>query len=322
MNNEIYPTNNEISLRDLYLVLRRNLRRIISLALGLAVLTLLFSLLWPKTYTSKVVVSLSLANQSNQQGLLNNLPSLSGLAQGFVDLQSTTLLAKDLGVSEPPSVYKASFDDKKGLLNLSAKGKTPAIAKERAERILNVARNYLRERMVEGASSNIRAALTQTQLDLQAAKESLKRIRAELASTPDKGQPNATIAAGLEARQVDPQAARASSPGYTSLSLDESRFRSSVAQLEARIDTLKQFLNEPDSINQLVGQALQVQTLVPPAEPLRPTSPRPVLYTAIAAVLGLLLSLLWAFIAEAIRPSDPASPQAAASTSETLAPKG
>lgn len=295
---------------------------IIGLTLLLALLTLVVSLVWPKTYTSKVVVSLSLANQSNQQGLLNNLPSLSGLAQGFVDLQSTTLLAKDLGVSEPPSVYKASFDDKKGLLNLSAKGKTPAIAKERAERILNVARNYLRERMVEGASSNIRAALTQTQLDLQAAKESLKRIRAELASTPDKGQPNATIAAGLEARQVDPQAARASSPGYTSLSLDESRFRSSVAQLEARIDTLKQFLNEPDSINQLVGQALQVQTLVPPAEPLRPTSPRPVLYTAIAAVLGLLLSLLWAFIAEAIRPSDPASPQAAASTSETLAPKG
>lgn len=312
----------DVSLRDIYLILNRKRMLIIGLTLLLALLTLVVSLVWPKTYTSKVVVSLSLANQSNQQGLLNNLPSLSGLAQGFVDLQSTTLLAKDLGVSEPPSVYKASFDDKKGLLNLSAKGKTPAIAKERAERILNVARNYLRERMVEGASSNIRAALTQTQLDLQAAKESLKRIRAELASTPDKGQPNATIAAGLEARQVDPQAARASSPGYTSLSLDESRFRSSVAQLEARIDTLKQFLNEPDSINQLVGQALQVQTLVPPAEPLRPTSPRPVLYTAIAAVLGLLLSLLWAFIAEAIRPSDPASPQAAASTSETLAPKG
>lgn len=310
----------DISLRDIYLVLNRKRRLIVGLTLLLALLTLGVSLVWPKTYTSKVVVSLSLANQSNQQGLLNNLPSLPGLAQGFVDLQSTTLLARDLGVSEPPSVYKASFDDKKGLLNLSAKGKTPALAKERAERILNVARNYLRERMVEGASSNIRAALTQTQLDLQAAKESLKRIRAELASTPDKGQADATVAAGLEARQVDPQAARAASPGYTSLSLDESRFRSSVAQLEARIDTLKQFLNEPDSINQLVGQALQVQTLVPPAEPLRPTSPRPVLYTAIAAVLGLLLSLLWAFVAEAIRPSSP-SERSISSASETVSPR-
>lgn len=93
-----------------------------------------------------------------------------------------------------------------------------------------------------------------------------------------------------------------------------------MAQLEARIDTLKQFLNEPDSINQLVGQALQVQTLVPPAEPLRPTSPRPVLYTAIAAVLGLLLSLLWAFVAEAIRPSSP-SERSISSASETVSPR-
>jgi len=168
---------------------------------------------------------------------------------------------------------------------------------------LNVARNYLRERMVEGASSNIRAILTQKKLDLQAAKESLKRIQTELASAPERGQSNATIAAGLEARQVDPQAARTASPAFTSLSLDESRLRSSIAQLGAEIDTLNQFLKEPDSINQLVGQALQVQILVPPAEPLRPTSPRPVLYTAIAGVLGLLLSLLWAFIAEAIRPN-------------------
>ena len=79
-------------MRDLYLVLRRNLRLVAGLPLGLAVLTLVLSLLWPKTYTSQVVVSLSLSNQSSQ-GLLNNLPSLSGLAQGFVDLLGTRLLA-------------------------------------------------------------------------------------------------------------------------------------------------------------------------------------------------------------------------------------
>jgi len=296
------PTT-EISLRDVYLLLYRWRIAIVLVPLGLALATFVVSTFWPKTYSSKVVVSLSLANQTSQQGILNNLPSLTGLAQGFVDLQSTTLLSKDLGVGEPPRIFTARFDDRKGLLNLSAKGSSREQAQRRAERILNVARNYLRERMVEGASSNIRAILTQKKLDLQAAKESLKRIQTELASAPERGQSNATIAAGLEARQVDPQAARTASPAFTSLSLDESRLRSSIAQLGAEIDTLNQFLKEPDSINQLVGQALQVQILVPPAEPLRPTSPRPVLYTAIAGVLGLLLSLLWAFIAEAIRPN-------------------
>ncbi len=297
-------SSEDLSFLDIYMALKR--RRILIFGLTTLVILIAFfvSLFWPKTYTSKVVVSLSLANQSNQQGLLNNLPSLSGLAQGFVDLQSSTLLAKDLGVAEPPTLYKAAFDDKKGLLNLNAKGGTPRIAKENAERILSVARNYLRERMIEGASGNIRAALTQTQLDLRASQETLKRIKAELANAPERGQSNSTTAAGLEARGIDPQAARTDSPAFTSLSLDESRFRSQVAQLQARVDTLSQFLNEPESINQLVGQALLVQVLVPPAEPLRPSFPRPVLFAAIAGVLGLLVSILWAFIAEAIQPRE------------------
>lgn len=293
----------ELALRDIYLIFRERRFTILGLTLGLALLTLGASLLWPKTYTSQVVVSLSLANQSSQQ-LLSNLPSLAGLSQGFVDLQSTTLLAKDLGVSDPTRYYKARFDDKRGLLNLSASGRTAAEAQARAERILSVAQNYLRERMIESARSNIRATLTQTQLDLQAAQESLKRIQAELKTSPDQAQSNPTIAAGLEARAVDPQAARAANPGLTSLSLDESRFRSQVAQLQARIDTLTQFLNQPDAINQLVGQALQVQVLVPPAAPLRASFPRPTLFTVIAAVLGLLVGVLWAFIAEAIRPRE------------------
>ena len=305
-------TTDELSLRDIYLVLKRRARLILGLTLGLALLTLLWSLLWPKTYASKVVVSLSLANQTNPQGMLNNLPSLSGLAQGFVDLQSTTLLAKDLAASNPTQYYQAKFDDKRGLLNLSARGSTPLEAKERAERILGVARDYLGGRMVEGVRSNIQAALAQTQLDLEAAQESLKRIRAELKTAPDVGQANPTTAAALEARQVDPQAARANSPAYTSLSLDESRFRSQAAQLEARLDTLNRLLNQPEAINQLVGQVLQVQILVPPAEPLRPSFPRPVLFTVVAGVLGLLIGVLWAFIAEALRPQEAAEDASAA----------
>jgi LPS O-antigen subunit length determinant protein (WzzB/FepE family) len=302
--NEATSSSDEISLRDLYLVLKRRSRLIVGLALGLALLTLAFSLLWPKTYTSQVVVSLSISNQSSQ-GLLNNLPSLSGLAQGFVDLLGTRLLANQLGEDNPTRFYKARFDEKRGLLFLTAQGSTAAEAEARAGRILEVARKYLERNLLEGAQSNLRAALTQARFDLQAAQDGLKGIQAQLRTAPDPVASNPTVAAALEARGTDPQTARATNPAYTSLSLDESRLRSQIAQLEARIGTLTDFLKQPEAIGQLVNQALLVQVLVPPAEPLRPSFPRPLLFTVVAGVLGLALGVLWAFVLEAIGPREP-----------------
>jgi len=107
--------SDELSLRDL-LVLKRRWNLILGLALGAAILVFAASLVWPKTYSSKVVVSLSLNSQS-QSEVLGRLPSLDGLVQGFVDLQNTTLLARDLGVAQPPTSYGVRFDEKKGLLS-------------------------------------------------------------------------------------------------------------------------------------------------------------------------------------------------------------
>jgi uncharacterized protein involved in exopolysaccharide biosynthesis len=300
---ESYTQSDELSLRDLYLVLKRRQNLILGLTLGAAILVFAASLVWPKTYSSKVVVSLSLSNQSSQ-GLLNNLPSLAGLAQGFVDLQQTKLLANQLGGDDPTRFYKARFDEKRGLLFLTAQGRTAAEAGERAERILQVPRTYLERTLLEGAQPNLRAAQTQARLDLRVVQDGLKGIQAQLRIDPNRAASDATIAAGLEARGNDPQAARAGNPAYTSLSLDESRLRSQIAQLEARITTLTDLLKQPEAIGQLVSQALLVQVLVPPAEPLRPSFPRPVLFTVVAGVLGLLLGVLWAFVAEAIRPRE------------------
>ncbi|WP_027882650.1 Wzz/FepE/Etk N-terminal domain-containing protein [Meiothermus rufus] len=310
---ETVTSPDEITLRDLYLVLKRNKHLVLGLPLLLAALTLVGSLLWPKTYTSQVVVSLSLANQSSQ-GLLNNLPSLAGLAQGFVDLQQTRLLANQLGVDDPTRYYRARFDEKRGLLFLTAQGSTAAEAEERANRILQVARSYLERNLLEGAQANLRAAQTQARLDLQAARDALKSIQVELSRAPDLAVSNGTLAAGLEARGTDPQVARSASPAYTSLSLDESRLRSQIAQLEARITTLNDFLRQPQAIRQLVSQALLVQVLVPPAEPLRHSFPRPLLFTVVAGVLGFMIGVLWAFVAEAIRPQ----PAAVASGPEAV----
>jgi uncharacterized protein involved in exopolysaccharide biosynthesis len=213
-------------------------------------------------------------------------------------------MAEKLEVADPTQFFSARFDEKRGLLFLTAQGQTAAEAGARAERILNVAREYLENSLAEGARANIRAALTQARLDLRVAQDGLKGIQAQLRLAPDRAASNPTVAAALEARGNDPQAARAANPALTSLSLEESRLRSQIAQLEARSSTLTEFLQQPQSVGQLVSQALLVQVLVPPAEPLRASFPRPLLFTVIAGVLGLLMGVLWAFVAEAIRPRE------------------
>jgi uncharacterized protein involved in exopolysaccharide biosynthesis len=303
VNPQIHPPADEITFRDLYLLLKKWSLTILGISLGMALLTFTVSQLLPRTYTSQVVVSLSMVNQTSQ-GLLNNLPSLAGLAQGFVDLQNTRLMAEKLEVADPTQFFSARFDEKRGLLFLTAQGQTAAEAGARVERILNVAREYLENSLAEGASANIRAALTQARLDLRVAQDGLKGIQAQLRLAPDRAASNPTVAAALEARGNDPQAARAANPALTSLSLEESRLRSQIAGLEARSSTLTEFLQQPQSVGQLVSQALLVQVLVPPAEPLRASFPRPLLFTVIAGVLGLLMGVLWAFVAEAIRPRE------------------
>jgi uncharacterized protein involved in exopolysaccharide biosynthesis len=82
---EPYSRSDELSLRDLYLVLRRHRYRILGLTLGAAILVFVLSLVWPKTYSAKVVLSLSLNNQS-QSGVLSNLPSQSGVLSNLPSL--------------------------------------------------------------------------------------------------------------------------------------------------------------------------------------------------------------------------------------------
>jgi ferric-dicitrate binding protein FerR (iron transport regulator) len=101
----------------------------------------------------------------------------------------------------------------------------------------------------------------------------------------------------MEALKVDPAIARSPSPAYTYLSLQESQQEAALAQSRARADALENVLNETDALRRLVGQALQVQVLAPPAEPLDPVAPRPLRvagFTGLALLaIGALVLLFW-----------------------------
>lgn len=301
------PPNDELSLRDVYLVLRRWSRFILVFTLSAVLLTFLVSLLLPKTYVSKVTLSLglntaSLGGSSLTGQLLSNLPSLSGLASGFNSLLDTNALTKDLGDDLPSDRYKASFDEKKSLFTLTAKGGTPREALENTQKFSQVTRQYFTDRISSVISTNVDSLLTRSRLDLAGTKENLRLLQETLKTTPKETRTLEILplsgANGSSSGQV---AARGVNPAYSALSVQEATLRTSVAQTQALIDALERVRNEPAETQKLVAQALQLQEIVPAAEPLRADFPRPTLYAALAGVLALLISLIVPFIAEAIR---------------------
>jgi len=117
--NETAQPQDEISLRDLYWVLKRNARMILAVTLGAALVTFAISMILPKTYRSQANLSLSVTSQQQLSGqILANLPSLSGLTGSFQDRLETRELAQSLGVANPASRYQAKFDDKTGIWRL------------------------------------------------------------------------------------------------------------------------------------------------------------------------------------------------------------
>jgi Chain length determinant protein len=294
----------EITLRDLYVVLHRWRWFILGMTLGAALLALVVSLALPKKFESKGVYSLSLLTDK-MVAPLNNLPALVGLAQGYGDSLNTTALAVALQESEPNTVFSAKFDEKRGLWTLVGQGSTPALARERADRLMKSARGYLEERVVAGIRVNIAGALEQARLDLSITKQSLDGITQILASTPQVSNRDGATTAGLEGQGVGPLVARSNNPAYVSLAVQQSQLRAQQAQSQARVQTYTDLLKDPARLQVFAGQAFSVQTISAPTEALNATSPRPVLYAAVAGVVGSLLGLLLPFVFESVR--DPES---------------
>jgi len=296
------------TVRDLYLLFRRSIGIVLIPPLVAGAVTLVVCLRKAKTYTSQAAVSLTVSSQAvvNKEvtgQILANLPSPAGLAQAFTQQIGTHALSKALDAENPDQFFEARFDDRKGLLTLVARGVTPAEARERADKLLLAAQEYLRARIAAAATENMKSALAQATLDLRTAESSLRDVQALLSS---KGRPAApaspTVSAALEAQKVDPQLARSPNAAYAYLTIQEATLQAQLAQSRARAQSLEGVMKDSDALVRLVGQSLQVQVLAPPAEPLRQSAPRPVLSTGLAVAFGLLGGIAAALFKEALRP--------------------
>ncbi len=271
-------------------------------AVAVGLLVALVASLQQKTYVSQASVGLAVSTQ-NVSGalvsgqLLANLPAPAALAQAFTQRLDTRAFSEALGVERPDRIYEARYDERRALLTLRARGGTPREARERGEKLLAVAQSYLQERLTSAARTSALAAAEQARLDLATARKILEGVRAVLGPGGHAaGASGSGTAAALEAAKVDPVIARAANPARTYLSLNEAQQEVGLEMAQARGQALEGVLRDPAALSALVGQALQVQVLAPPAEPLGHVSPRPVLAGAIAAMAVLALAVLAAML--------------------------
>lgn len=300
--------DDEISLRDVYLLLLDARYKIIIFTAACIIASLLVSLLMPKIYVAKASLSLTMnVNSNNGTGLgaqlLSNLPSLSGLAQGFNSLLDMTTLSANRDAIDPQTSYKASFDPKNGLINLVANGETAEDSLKNINKLVKTAKSYFNDRVTAAIITNIDAMLIRSELDSSNLQANLRLLQKILGTTNSQTrilQPNPPIT-NLDGALTTQN----SSVSYTTLNVQNTTLRTSLAQSQALIEALEQLKTRPADLEKLAGQALQLQILAPPASPLRADQPRPLLYMVLSGIAGLLLSIVWVFINEALRPPHP-----------------
>lgn len=291
----------EVSLRDLYLILKRAKWLITGLALGFAALTFLITSLVPKTYQSQSTVLFSTGSAMPTELATISFPKPGTLATGFTQALLHHSIPQLLTLSAAGTKITATYNAKSALLSITATGPTPQEARAGAIQTVNVFSTYTEQqvlKVVQTGIGDIRANLSYKQSAVQS---QLEQVEAVLKSTPPmlgKLPASLALAETLQTQRVNPLVATAANPVFAYLGLQITQLKAQLAQVLSSIQTLDTLKTIPQ---QLARRAIRLQTLIPASTPLSPVAPRRGLYTLLAAVLGLVLGISWAFMREALK---------------------
>jgi uncharacterized protein involved in exopolysaccharide biosynthesis len=298
----------EMTLRDVYLVYRRQRFLVWSLLLVFPLMGLLLGLALPKSFASKAVLSLNLQSErlssqaaqadqfvSDTQQIFSKLPSVPALVQAFqVGLEADQVTTQTGQVLDA----KLKFDEKNGSLEILNSASEPELAKGNVEKLLLSATGFMRERVVDSLKANVEARLARVRFDreiTQANVDGLRLVRQQL-----RGSSDPVIAAALENQRVNAPVARSSDPGRVSLELQEAGLRGQLAQLDGTVKVLSSLINDPQRLERLAGQVFQVQRLIPASLPSAPDSPKIGFLVALMSAIGLVVALITPLVREAI----------------------
>jgi hypothetical protein len=298
----------EISLRELYGIYKRQSRTVFILFLTFPLVGLLLGVFLPKTFASKAILSLKLqsdqlttqANTSDQtfgtQQIFSNLPSVSALVQAFQTGLEANQVKSAAGVVLDA---KLKFDEKNGSLELQNVAALPELAKGNVESLVLAATTFMRDTVVDSLKANAEARLARVRFDreiTQANVDGLRIVRQQSGSISDP-----VIAAGLENRNVNAPVARSNDPSRVSLALQEAGLRAQLAQLDGTVKVLNSLTTDPQRLERLAGQVFQVQRLIPASLPIAPDSPRLGFLLAVMSAVGVLMALFVPVVVEAVR---------------------
>lgn len=300
---------NEVTLLDLLLALRRAFLRLLLLALGVGLGVYALSLLLPKRYESAALLWLNLRPFSFHEASNLNQPSpfrsqespspdqllatglLGSLVQAL-DLSLRTLRLSPAG--EPASRFaRVEWDAKAQVLSLRAFGATPEEAQRRATRLLEEARSFLQARVREAYGGLAAAELARTEKALGLLEKALQE---EVPRASSRG--SADLAPFLEAQGTPPPVARAQDPAATYLALKRAELLAEASRLQAQVAWLRDLLAQDGTWDRFLAESV----LLSPTLPERPLAPRPLAYGVLAALGALLLGVLWVFLATVLRP--------------------
>ncbi len=319
--------DDEISLRDVYLILKRSSRMILGVTLLALVVAYGVSVLLPPTYESEALVQalvLKTSDEATAPGVTDvfrTLPDGTAMGLGFNKQieNEGPYVAKVIG--NAPVKVESRFDDKKNVLTITVRGRDAAETRQFAEELLAAFGNYVRDQAYAGASASLEGVLEQARLSYAALQARIDQLKNSLSQAVPVGTGDAAKLA-LESDGVPPNVARSDDPALAYMSLELAKQQTDKASLEAEINALQQLAANPDQLRRLSEQAARVNVLSPPPLPQEPVAPRPLLNAVLAAVLAFVLAVFWAFISAALAdeetsaepaPASPTAPSEAAS---------
>lgn len=303
----------ELTLRDLYLVLARYRAVLIALPLLAALLTFAVVSLLPRPYSSQVLVAVNVVTDlPTDAGVFGVDPKLFPSPQALSNAYQQSAPARLAGVWRADAAdiardLDARQDDKSGALSLTAHAQSPTAARERAAQ---AAADF--SRYVDGVVSGVlRSGLAATERRLQAQIQADSDLIGQLTALrkgvpltlPGNGQ--ASVREQLTQAGVDPRLAGngygAANPAYTLLTINIAQAQTRVASAEADLARLKAVLADPAQQLALSRQLVQASTLGDPALPLKPDGLGPLTLAVLAYLLTLVACVLGALLHHAVR---------------------
>lgn len=304
--------DDDLSLRDIADILKRSRALLVAIPVVCGLLAFAAVTVGPKSYASSSVVSVGNASDdtSARPEAFNArlLPKAGALSRAYAVAAPARLdeLWRVSGLTVERGL-DATYDDENGAITLRATAASSQLAQERARLAAQDFERYVDGLVVNVIRAQYAARLQETRLDVASDEAVLANLRDTLARTPTvltgRGLPTARDV--LESSGVDRRFAGDSdspvNPAYTLLSVKAAEVEARLALNRARAERLARTLENRAQLLDLAREGLQVSVL---AEADRPTEPTGV-SAGIAAVLGVfagvLLALVAAFAAHALR---------------------